>query len=272
MSIPSRFAFFLGMIAYSVASTLFFMALRRRRAVAPDRAAYAALVVAGLSHFLHLCLVSFHTRTCPVGSVQFALSLAALALVGTFLFLGPKHRLDALGVFVGPFALALLVFAEFVGVSKSGFQGSRALLSLHITANLLGLGFVLLAAASSGIFLIEDRRLKAKKLTLDRGRLPPLQQLDAISHRLLLLGFPLLSFGLVSGAAFFQHLVGASWGVVLRSLLGSVSWALVLGVLLARALFSIRGRRAALGTVMGGGAIGLLLLFYLLRPWLEAAL
>ena len=249
MEVLATVAFSLGVIAYSVASTLFFLDLGRGRAAASESAPFWALGFGAACHATHIVASSFFNHVCPVESIHFALSATALVLVVTFLLVGRRRQIDALGLFVGPVALTFLVAAQFVGSERPPPPVSGVLLALHVTANLLGLGFVLLSGGASALFLFAERRLKQKRVGL--GRLPALDQLDNLAHRLLLLGFPLLTFGVVTGAIFFAELGNRSGISFARAVLGYLAWGLVLAVLLLRALGGFRGRKTAYGTLLG---------------------
>jgi ABC-type uncharacterized transport system permease subunit len=260
-------SFSLGVIAYSAACTLLFLGLDGRRAPRLSEFGAGLLAVAAALHLAHVVLASLLTRICPVESIHFALSLSALVAVVAFLVVRRGRRLDPLGVFVGPLALTLLVAAQFISPSAANPALSRGLLALHVTANLIGFALVLLAGGAALFYVLAERRLKAKRAGA-LGRMPSLEALDLVAHRLLLLGFPLLTFGLVTGGVFVSQLDGASGASHVRAVLGALTWLQVAFVLLSRALLGWRGRRAAYGTLVGVAAVGLVVAFYVLRSGL----
>lgn len=269
MEILANVAFSLGVIAYSVASTLYFLELLRAQSEVRAGLASNVLAAGVACHAVHIIAASLLTHICPVASIHFALSAAALVAASSFLILRKTRGVDALGVFVGPLALTFLLAAQFVGEAQPAVEISRVLLMLHVTANLIGLGFVLLAGGTSILYLLAERRLKQKKLGQLKGRLPSLDVLDRLSHRVLLIGFPLLTFGVVSGALFFNQLGMLSGLSFLRAILGYVTWVLVAGVLISRTFFDLRGRKTAYGTLCSAATLSLLIVFYLLRPLWE---
>jgi ABC-type uncharacterized transport system permease subunit len=199
--------------------------------------------------------------------MHFALSLAAWVAVVAFLVFRRGRSIDAMGSFVGPLALTFLVGAQFVGSSPAPSELSAAMLTLHISVNILGLGFVLLAGGASAFYLLVEHQLKAKKLAIV-GRLPSLDQLDRMGLRLLLIGFPLLTVGVVTGGIFFSQLDVSTFPSLARAVLGYAAWLSVAGVLVLRALFGWGGRRTAYGTLAGVACVSLVLLVYVLRPLL----
>jgi ABC-type uncharacterized transport system permease subunit len=251
-------AFYVVMVVYSAAATLFFVDLARPDvALGPSRWAPRTLTVGVSLHGLYLAMGLAESSVTP-GSLKFALSLCSLAVSALFLLMRRRMRVEALGVAVTPLSLALLVGAEFLRSSGPVTDFPHTLLLMHIAANILGFGLFLLAGAAGGFYLFQERRLKERRTTALQGRLPPLDALDLTEHRLLLAGFPLLTFGIVSGAVFAARLDA-------RAALGYTAWVLVAGVLVLRAVAGWRGRRAAYGTLAGVACTLLVLLFYVVH-------
>jgi ABC-type uncharacterized transport system permease subunit len=261
-------AFYLGVVAYSVAATLFFLELARRDG-GGVRAQWAPrlLALGGVLHAVHVVTASLLSRVCPIDSLHFALSFTALIAVASYLLLRERLRLYALGAFVAPIALTFLIGAQFVGQSNDSVAGvSRTLLMFHIAANVLGVGLFLIAGAAGSVYLVQERRLRTKKRVANLGsRLPPLDSLDRTTHRLLLAGFPLLTFGVVTGAVFTHQLTSSGSAEFLRSFLGYATWILLGAVLVLRKTAGFRGRKTAYGTIAGVVCMLLVMLLYAVR-------
>ncbi|MEP7050580.1 MAG: cytochrome c biogenesis protein CcsA [Pseudomonadota bacterium] len=268
-------AFYLGVIAYSAAATLFFLDLARRDGTT-SLALWAPrlLAIGGALHAVHVVTASMLSKVCPIDSLHFALSFTALIAVGAYLALRKRARLFALGAFIAPIALTFLVGAQFVGQGSEAVLGvSRTLLMFHIAANVLGVGLFLIAGAAGSIYLVQERRLRTKKHVASLGsRLPPLEALDQTTHRLLLAGFPLLTFGVVTGAVFNHQLTSGGSAEFLRSLLGYATWVMLGGVLVLRNVAGFRGRKAAYGTIAGVVCMLLVMLLYAVRQSAGASL
>jgi ABC-type uncharacterized transport system permease subunit len=212
-------------------------------------------------------MASLLLNLCPVESLHFGLSFSALVAVGAYLLLYRRANLFATGAVIAPVALTFLVGAEFVGTgSTEGPNVSRPFLAFHIAANVLGVGLFVVAGASGLLYLFQDRRLKHKLGGGFGARLPSLDALDSATHRLLIAGFPLLTFGVVTGAVFSRHLESLEGAALARTLLGVATWILLAGVLLLRRLAGVRGRRAAYGTLAGVVCVLLVLVVYAVRP------
>lgn len=261
-----RLTFIMAAAAYAVASVLFFLDLASRRGT-PLAARWAPLALGGAAvvHLVHVVLASVAARACAVSNLHSALSLAALIVVGAYHATCRRQSLQALGAFAAPLALTLLVGAEFIGLERA-HTTHRALLSVHVASNLVGLGLFLLAGAVAVLFVVHERRLKKKRLDWLTSKLPPLQSLEQVQHRLLLGGFPLLTVGLITGATFPGGIQTAS--EVLRAVLSWGAWLTLALVLVLRAVVGWRGRRAAYGALIGATLIALVLAGYLVQPHL----
>lgn len=266
MEPSTSIAFLLGVVAYSASATLYFVDLARREGAA-FAAAWAprALGLGVIFHAVHLVLASFVTRVCPVESLPFALSLSSVMTSVAFLVLRKRAAVGAIGVAVAPLALMFLVGAQFVANTAAPPEVPRTLLAFHVTANLLGLGLFFLAGTAGGFYLLQERRLKNKRHALSGGRLPALDLLDTTEHRLLLAGFPLLTFGVVTGAIFVSSLGHLSVAALLRIGLAYLAWLLVAGVLVLRAVAGWRGRKSAYGTLAGLVCVLLVIVAYVVR-------
>jgi ABC-type uncharacterized transport system permease subunit len=259
----ANIGFYLGVVAYSVAATLYFVDLARPGLAPAVRWAPRALLTGALVHGVHLLAQAAQSGGPGLATLPFALSGAALFTAGIYLFVRRRSRLDALGAVVSPIALTLLVGAQFIHPSAVGTSFPRTLLMLHVLANLLGLGLFLLAGTAGAFYLVAERRLKEKRVRPALGRMPPLDALDSTEHRLLLAGFPLLTFGIVTGAVFAAQVDEMNGAAAARAALAYATWLVVAAVLLLRALAGWRGRRSAYGTLAGVVCVLLVIAVYI---------
>lgn len=263
----ATFAFALGALAYTASLVLFFAELvRPGRGLPGGRFAPHLLGVAGLLHGASITLASFVAHVCPVESVHFALSVASLVTVFGYLAARIRYRIDAVGAFVAPVGLTFLLATRFLQLGPPAAKLPPMFLALHVAANVIGDALFLLACVTAGLYLFAEKRLKQKRVTAVLGRLPSLDALDAAEHRFLLIGFPLLTLGIVSGTAWAHKLAAGASSELLRAAFAYLTWLVFAGVLLLRAVAGWRGRRAAVGTLLGFFFAVLVLVVYLVRP------
>ncbi|MGH9488388.1 MAG: cytochrome C assembly family protein [Terriglobales bacterium] len=120
---------------------------------------------------------------------------------------------------------------------------------LHIGLIFVGYAGLVVAMGSGVLYLIAERGLKSKT-SAAHPILPPLHTLDLVSYRCLLVGFPLLTAGLVIGAYWSDAVLG---GVALTDptvVLALLAWAIYLVLLFARWSAGWRGRRTAYLTLV----------------------
>jgi len=257
-------AFYVTVAAYAVASALFFVYLASPKvAVLGTKAAPFALSLAAVSHTAYVCLASLVANVCPVKSIHFFASVAALMATGLYFVLRKRAGIEALGAFVAPVALTFVLGSRFVGGPEQAVGG--VLLAVHVTVNVLGDALFLLASGAAVLYLVEERRLKQKRGASMFGRLPPLDALDRAEHWLLVTGFPLLTTGIVTGTVWAQRIEMGSPAETARALFAYGTWVLFAGVLIMRAALGWRGRRAAYGTIAGFLFAVAVLVVYLVR-------
>jgi ABC-type uncharacterized transport system permease subunit len=225
------------------------------------------LAGAAALHGVHIIVYSLVLRACPVAGVHFPLSVASLMMGTTYLLLRRRFRIDALGAFVAPLALATMLTSRFIGggALTPGARVKSAVLPFHVSVNLLGIALFSLASAAAVLYLLQERRLKEKRLEGLFQRLPPLDALDRAEHRFLLAGFPLLTLGVLSGTVWAVRVDADAVSDLVRAAFGYGTWVVSAAVLLSRASLGWRGRRAAYGTLAGYGCALVVLVLYLLR-------
>ncbi len=253
-------------LVYGAASALFVAELLGHGGRLARRA--PQLVALGIPlHAAHIVVWSLVLNVCPVEGIHFALSVASMLACLAYVMARKRFRIDAVGAFVAPQALTFLLASRLVGAPSDEPRLRSALLPFHVVSNLLGIALFTLAFAAAVAYLLQERRLKTKHFE-NAERLPPIDALDRAEHRFLVLGFPLLTIGVLTGTLWARqmsaHGIGPGPGLA-RAAMSYASWALVGGVLLLRAAAGWRGRRAAVGTILGFGLAMVVLGMYLVN-------
>lgn len=257
--------FMLSATSYLVACLLF-LAQARRRATGPAGGRWApGLLIAGATlHLVYLLLYSVVDRRCPVYSLHSALGIVSIVGVVGYAVLSRGRRLEALGSFVAASAATFLFIARSIAPS-SPIPNQRWLMALHITSNLLGGGLLLVAGCASAFYLLNEKRLKSRRILGQRAKLPPLEALDTVVHRLLWIGVPLLTVGMLTGRMVMEHATTITTGDGFRAALSGASWLLLLAVLILRQVASWRGRHSAYATLSGAFGIFVVIALYVVR-------
>lgn len=240
-------------VLYAAASVAIFPAVLH----SSERWRSSAIHLGGLAFLFHFVscvemLVQAH-RWMPVGARE-AESLLGFLIAALFFLAWWFYDAISLGIFAMPCTL-FLVFVPALGVTGYTFpsQGVRnSWLIAHIAALLAayaGLGFSLLASV---LYLLQERRLKAKMKGTSEARwvlldwLPPLDTLERLAHAMLLFGFPCMTVGLLLGVVLVQESeLGAAYFLDPKVLASFALWVLYVLLLFLRHSAGLRGRRAA---------------------------
>jgi cytochrome c-type biogenesis protein CcsB len=248
--------FFFGALLLYVVGTVAYVLLLSVKGAGLSRLATAATIGGFLLHTLALLLEVAAAGRLPPRNPYEALSLFAWVMVFIYLILEFRFKRKIMGAFVLP--IVLLATAAAASLPK-GVGSSAALAKtgiwVHVTLVLLGIAALAFTCGVGLMYLLQERQLKSKSLGPMYYQLPSLEFLDGLGHRALLVGFPLLTAGLVMGALQAQ----AAWGRLLTwdptLVLSLLTWVMYAGLLQARLTAGWRGRKAALLAVVGFGVL-----------------
>jgi len=249
-----------------VAACLLFLALVRQRPITQFGPKWPArlLELGAALQLVYLIVFAVIDRRCPVYSLHTALGIVSLIGVVTYAVLSRGRRLEALGGFVAASAAVFLVTARSMA-GRPPEPNDRWLMAIHITSNLLGGGVLLVAGCAAAFYLWNESRLRRLHVLGQGTKLPPLESLDAVLHRLLWIGLPLLTIGMLTGRLVIKQAEVVTAGVKLRAALSIASWLLLLAVLALRQFARWRGRRPALATLIGAIGIFAIIALYVGR-------
>ncbi|MFQ5839535.1 MAG: cytochrome c biogenesis protein CcsA [Candidatus Methylomirabilales bacterium] len=217
-----------------------------------------ASTLGGLSlHTVAILARLYLTGRPPLATVYEALSFFAWATALVYLFLEFRFQKKLMGSFVLPIVLLFTFIAAVVpkeGVGPDRVPG--AWIWLHVGLVFLGTAAFALTFCVGLMYLIQERLLKSKRLSPVLFRLPALEFLDRLAYKTLAIGFPLLTAGLIVGAV-QAH---ARWGSYFSSwdptqVLSVITWLIYAMLLQARLTAGWRGRKAAILSIIGFGAL-----------------
>ncbi|MGH3259403.1 MAG: c-type cytochrome biogenesis protein CcsB [Streptosporangiaceae bacterium] len=217
------------------------------------RAAMALGTLAVAAHLTAVVTRGLAVHRAPWGNMyEFVTALTCVAAI-FFLFVMIRYRAWALGVFVMGAVVIALGLAETIIYTAAG-QLVPALqsywLSIHVTAMTLATGIFFVAAVLGVVYLAADRyarRIAAGRAAPDNGiwrRLPSTEQLDRLTYRTIVFGFPVWTFGVIAGAIWADQAWGRYWGWDPVETWAFITWVLYAAFLHARATAGWRGRRA----------------------------
>jgi cytochrome c-type biogenesis protein CcsB len=217
------------------------------------QAAMALAAVGVVAHTVAVVTRGLAVHRAPWGNMyEFVTALTCVAAI-FFLFVMVRYRAWPLGVFVMGAVVVALGLAETLIYTAAG-QLVPALqsywLDIHVTAMTLATGIFFVAAVLGVVYLAADRynrRVAAGRAKPGNGimrRLPSMEQLDRLTYRTIVFGFPVWTFGVIAGAIWADQAWGRYWGWDPVETWAFITWVLYAAFLHARATAGWRGRRA----------------------------
>ncbi|SPF48267.1 Cytochrome c assembly protein [Candidatus Sulfotelmatobacter kueseliae] len=231
---------------YFIGLVYAFVALSRTS----DLFARIALHAASLGmvfHFVSLVEV-FLSGQFVWASVHNGESLLAFISMTFFMVIYAIYKTTSPGVVVFPvvFFLTFVAAVDQQPVLLTALVQRRGWLIAHIILIFTGYAALVLSFGASLLYLLQERRLKAKKPSSLTSFLPPLETIDQIGYRSLLLGFPFMTLGLLTGSVVALTTYGRVNFLDPKILLSVLMWAVYMIMVFTRWNSGWRGRRAAI--------------------------
>jgi cytochrome c-type biogenesis protein CcsB len=215
--------------------------------------AVALAAVGVVAHATAVVTRGFAVHRAPWGNMyEFVTALTCVAAI-FFVFVMIRYRAWALGVFVMGAVVVCLGLAETLIYTAAG-ELVPALqsywLDIHVTAMTLATGIFFVAAVLGVVYLVADRynrRVAAGRAEPGNAiirRLPSMEQLDRLTYRTVVFGFPVWTFGVIAGGIWADQAWGRYWGWDPVETWAFITWVLYAAFLHARSTAGWRGRRA----------------------------
>lgn len=210
---------------------------------------YFAMLTGFALHTVFLYLRGQQVQRCPLTNSFEITIFIAWAAVLFYLLIGPAYRVSFLGAFTTPLALSLGLIA-LLGLNDAPRVeplSHNAWVDFHAAIAILAYGAFGLAFVAGIMYLVQERQLKTRKLSSTFLLLPAIEQLDVINYRLILLGFVMLTAGMIGG--FVSYRIVGHWETP-KIVWAVIVWLVYGSIIAARHLWSVRGRRSALVSVV----------------------
>lgn len=224
--------------------------MRRREGL--FRIALGAFGLGALFHLVSIVELGLAQHQLPVNDIFETMSFCAWVITVTFLGVYSRYKAGSLSVFIFPLVFVMtLVGALRSPVSPWSNPVMRStLLAVHVVASLLGYAALLFTAASSVVYLFQERQLKRKQTSGFYRVLPPLATLDDLISKSLGVGFAFITMGLVIGSIWAFVDMGTRWIGDSSIAISFVTWAVYLALIFFRVSAGWRGRKTAILSIL----------------------
>jgi cytochrome c-type biogenesis protein CcsB len=216
----------------------------------------AAVALSLLGTTAHTAAVVFRglaVHRAPWGNMyEFITALTCVAAI-FFCYVMLRYRVWMIGVFVmGAIVIALGLTRALINTPAGPLVPALQSywLSIHVTAMTLATGIFFVAAVLGIMYLVSEqyrKRVEAGKAEPGNGliaRIPSAAQLDKLTYRAVIFGFPIWTFGVMAGAIWADQAWGKYWQWDPVETWAFITWVIYAAYLHARATAGWRGARA----------------------------
>lgn len=194
----------------------------------------------------------------PLSNMYESLVFFSWTIVLIYLILEFKYKQKIIGVFVTPLAfLTIAIISIIPSINPKITPLMPALqsnwLTIHVTTCFFGYAAFAVSFGISILYLIRDRKGGRQEGTAKW--LPSPFILDEINYKSIVIGFPMLSLGIITGAAWANYAWGSYWSWDPKETWSLITWFVYAAFLHARITRDWRGRKAAILSIVGFVAV-----------------
>ncbi|MCJ7662715.1 MAG: c-type cytochrome biogenesis protein CcsB [Desulfobacterales bacterium] len=225
-----------------------------------------AFVVILIGFFLHLAGLlirwweSYATGYgyIPLSNIYESLVFFSWAIVLVYLIVDIRYHQRAIGVIASPLAAIAIALTSLVPGAKSDIRPlipalQSNWLAIHVITCFLGYAAFAISCGVSIAYMIQAKRTSSP---CDPIRwLPSSQTLDEINYKAIAIGFPMLTLGIITGAAWASYAWGSYWSWDPKETWSLITWFIYAAFLHARYTHEWQGRKTALLSIVGFGAV-----------------
>jgi len=197
----------------------------------------------------------------PLSNMYESLVFFSWCIAFLYLLWERKLKSRVLGAFAMPFAFLFIAYASLApGVSARIDPLMPALqsnwLHAHVITCFLSYSSFALSCAVSVMYLLKLRKKeKGQKKAGLMALFPSLDALDTLVYKTIVVGFPLLTIGIVTGAAWANYAWGSYWSWDPKETWSLITWFVYAAFLHARITRDWRGKRTAILSIIGFAAV-----------------
>ena len=223
--------------------------LGARKGSLPGIARYGRipLLLGILAHVGVIGALCLSTHRSPFASEFGTLATTSWVIALIYAVLDFRVKMPALGA-VSLLAACLTLFWGLVHahgpVAETPLLSQR-IVSLHVLATVASFALFALAGGCAGLYILQNRLLKAHNGKGLFRRLPPLATLDSVAYHAVAFGLPLLTLGLSLGILYVYRagVPALAWWADPKTIVSFVVWLLYIVYLSARLVAGWRGVR-----------------------------
>jgi cytochrome c-type biogenesis protein CcsB len=194
----------------------------------------------------------------PLANMYESLIFFSLAIVLLYLVVDIRYHQRSIGVIASPLAAISIASTSLVPGIKSDIRPlvpalQSNWLAIHVITCFLGYAAFAIGFVISIVYMIQSKRESSPLGPI--SWLPTSQLLDEINYKAIVIGFPLLTLGIITGAAWASFAWGSYWSWDPKETWSLITWLIYAAFLHARYTHEWRGKRTALLSIAGFVAV-----------------
>ncbi len=196
----------------------------------------------------------------PMSNLYESLVFFSWTIILLYLIIEHKYKLPVLGAFVTPFAFLGMAYASISPSVNETIQPlvpalqSNWLIS-HVVTCFLGYAAFAVSCGVSCTYILKKRYEDRNATGGILATFPPAKVLDELVYKTIAIGFPLLTIGIVTGAAWANYAWGTYWSWDPKETWSLITWFIYAAFLHARVTRGWRGVKAAILSIVGFVAV-----------------
>lgn len=247
----SPMLFLIALVVYAVSALLHLGSLTSKPGRIGRAATWTGIIGLGL---LTIAIVvhGIEQHRLPFATMLESLTFVAWVLTAIQLVMQrprrtPGSEATALGAFAGLVAFILLGVYVFLSPQEVSNAFLRQMLgnrwaAIHIISSLAAYASFALAFGAALGYMLQEKLLKAKRITMLQRHLPSLDTLDSLAYKMVAFGFPMLTLGVITGALWAQTAWGKYWEWDPKETSSLITWLVYAAYLHVRMVQGWRGK------------------------------
>ncbi len=189
----------------------------------------------------------------PVTSMHEAASFFAWCIVLIYFFLEIRYKIGIMGSFTLPIVFLMMLSAALLPRTVAPLSPvlQSNWLWIHTLFAFIGNAAFAVACGVGIMYLLQEHYLKSKRLGGLFQRLPSVQVLDDINHKLINIGFPFLTMAIITGSLWAENAWGKYWRWDPKEVWSLITWFVYAVIFHLRITAGWRQKRAAMLSIIG---------------------
>ncbi|BDV41745.1 c-type cytochrome biogenesis protein CcsB [Geotalea uraniireducens] len=260
----SSMLFNIATFSYLISMLAFFAFLATKK----KEVGLAGSLIAYLGFIVHTAAIALRWKEsydlghghAPLSNLYESVVFFAWTIILIFGILDLKYKYRVVGAFVIPFALFGMAWAQLSlgsGIEPLVPALQSNWLLYHVITCFLGYAAFAVACGLSIMYLIKAGKEESPTTTQAGGVIamfPPVKVLDDLNYKAIMVGFPLLTLGIITGAAWANYAWGTYWSWDPKETWSLIVWFIYAAFLHARFTRGWVGKKAAILSIVGFAA------------------